>query len=325
MARTEQKNSGTESAASPAGSSSAAVINQGEKILALFVVALPTLGALATGVHAMTFGVSSVDLWLLAAGYVLTVFGTTIGFHRLATHRAFRTHGALAALFYIFGSMSAQGPLLWWAATHRLHHQKSDQAGDPHSPVFKGERRLSAWQGFWHAHSGWFFGHENADWLFFIPDLLKDRVAFAIHRQYFFWVLLGLALPALIGGLLSGTAMGILSGFLWGGLLRVFVVQHVTWAINSLCHMFGDRPLFTRDQSRNNALMIFLALGEGWHNHHHAFPAAASNQFRWWQFDASGLVIQVLGRLGLARDIQAPTPEMLARSRERRLAADAGG
>lgn len=245
---------------------------------------------------------------LLIAMYSLTTFGIGIGYHRLLSHRSFQTSAPIRALFAILGSMAGQGPPLFWAAVHRRHHKYSDQPGDPHSPNLHGGGVWGVLRGFWHAHTGWLFVHEITDWGRWIPDLLQDRLLFRINRLYFLWMLLGLAIPATIGGLLSGTWRGAGLGMLWGGLVRMFLLHHSTWGINSVTHLWGTRPYKSNDYSRNNALVALMTYGEGWHNNHHAFPHSALHGLRWWQVDISGLVIRTLQACGLAWDVKRPSP-----------------
>jgi stearoyl-CoA desaturase (delta-9 desaturase) len=250
-------------------------------------------------------------LALLAGMYAATVIGIGVGFHRLVSHRAFQAHTAVKGALCILGSMAAEGPVLFWAATHRRHHSSSDREGDPHSPHLHGAGALNSLRGFWHAHVGWMFTPEITGWGYYVPDLLKDRTIFAINRQYFIWVFSGLLAPTLLGGLLTGTWRGVFDGFLWGGLVRIFLVHQTSWSINSICHIFGRRAFDTRDQSTNNFWIALLSFGEGWHNNHHAFPHSAMHGLRWWEVDLSGYLIQLLKRLGLVWNVKIPTDHMI--------------
>jgi stearoyl-CoA desaturase (delta-9 desaturase) len=286
-----------------------------ERRIAMVVVLAPLVGLIAAMVLLWDQAIGVTELTLLAVFYSLSTFGIGIGYHRLVSHRSFQTTGPIRALFAIFGSMAGQGPVLFWAAIHRRHHQYSDQPGDPHSPNLHGVG-LGAWlRGFWHAHTGWLFVHEITDWGRWIPDLLRDRTLVRVNQLYFLWMFLGLALPAAIGGLVSGTWAGALLGLLWGGLVRMFLLHHSTWAINSVTHVWGTRPYKSRDYSRNNALVAVLTYGEGWHNNHHAFPTSAIHGLEWYQVDPSGLVIRTLRLLGLAWDVKCPTAAMCAEAR----------
>ena len=269
-------------------------------------VIVPMLGVVIAIVQLWGRAVGPVDLGLLAGMYSLTVLGIDVGLHRLVTHRAFQTTSALRAGLCILGSMAAQGPVLYWVAVHRRHHALSDQPGDPHSPHLEGDGLRGTLRGLWHAHTGWLFRHELPRATTYIPDLIRDRSLRRVSRLYFMWVALGLAIPAAIGGWLYGTGRGALQGLVWGGLVRIFVVQHVTWSINSICHVYGARPFRTVDYSANNAWLALLSFGESWHNNHHAFPYAAVHGFRWWEVDIAGYVIRVLAWMGLAWGLKRP-------------------
>jgi len=238
--------------------------------------------------------------------YVLTGLGITIGYHRLFTHRSFKTVRPVELGLAVIGSMAVEGALFRWVAMHRRHHQHSDQPGDPHSPHEFGRGFFAAIAGWWHAHVGWCFKREAPGLDRYVRDLGKDRCLRRVSRLFPLWVALGLLIPAAAGGLITGTWLGAALGFLWGGLVRVFLVHHVTWSINSVCHLWGTRPYATRDESRNNAVCGVLAFGEGWHNNHHAFPNSARHGLRWWQLDTSYLVIWVMARLGLAWRVRVP-------------------
>jgi len=282
------------------------------------VVALPFLGCIAAGVWLWRAGwLEWRYLVMLAVGAVLTEWGITVGFHRLLTHRSFETYRWVRAIWTWLGALAVQGSPLVWCAVHRKHHQVSDLPGDPHSPVLYGRGWWSAIRGFFYAHTGWLF---SAHWSFpdlkrYVPDLLKDRLLVGVDRMYYIWVILSLALPTVVGGLWTLSWTGAFLGFLWGGLVRIFVVQHITFSINSLCHMFGRREYQSGDDSRNNLLCGLLAQGEGWHNNHHAFPTSARHGLKWWQIDTSWWVICAMRRLHLAWNIQLPSPDSLARKR----------
>jgi stearoyl-CoA desaturase (delta-9 desaturase) len=207
-------------------------------------------------------------------------------------------------LFGIAGSMAVQGPLFFWVATHRRHHQHSDVKGDPHSPHEHGEGMKGLTLGFWHAHMGWMFRGADAMTVRSLPDLSKDPVARVIHRGFVWWALTGLVRPGILGGLITQTWMGALTGFLWGGLARVFMGHHATWSVNSICHLWGTQPFKTRDESRNNAAVAVVSLGEGWHNNHHAHPQSARHGLRWYQMDLTWILIRTLNIFGLASNVQ---------------------
>jgi len=255
------------------------------------------------------------DLGLLAGLYLATGLGITVGFHRLFVHRSFDTFPAVKLVLAALGSMAAQGGLLKWAADHRRHHQHSDTADDPHSPHRHGAGLWARARGFWHAHVGWAFAPTPPDVGRYVRDLHRSRVLRAADALFPAWVVLGLVVPAAVGGLLAGSWEGVWRGFLWGGLVRLCLVHHVTWSVNSAAHLWGARPYRSQDQSRDNLVLGVLALGEGWHNTHHAFPTSARHGLRWWQPDVSYYVIRLLALVGLAWNVRLPTREAQARAR----------
>jgi stearoyl-CoA desaturase (delta-9 desaturase) len=219
-------------------------------------------------------------------------------------------------LFAVCGSIAAQGQTIRWCATHRRHHQTSDRDGDPHSPHTHGDGALDLLRGMWHAHVGWLFHRDCEGTADSVRDLLADPLMVWVDRLYFFWVVLGLLLPGALVGLWEGTWGGFWSGLIWGGLVRICLMQHVTWSINSVCHVWGSREFATSDHSVNNWVCAVLALGEGWHNNHHAFPTSARQGLRWWQFDSSWIIIRALERIGLARNVRTPTRAAMEAKRE---------
>ena len=282
-----------------------------ERTVLLAITGLPLLGAVGGVVLLASGTLGLADHATFAVLYVVTGLGITLGYHRLLAHRAFRTGPVLRALLAIAGAMAVQGPALRWVADHRRHHGFTDRDGDPHSPWTPAREDESRARGLRHAHVGWFFDEEKTVVRRFAPDLIRDPVVARVDRLYPVWMLLTLAVPVAIGLLVDG-ASGAVRGLLWGGLTRVFVVQHVTWSINSIGHAFGTRRFDTPDESRNNRLLAWLALGEGWHNNHHAFPRAAVHGMAPGEIDPSGLVLRVLERLGLVRDLHRPKPESRA-------------
>jgi stearoyl-CoA desaturase (Delta-9 desaturase) len=262
------------------------------------------------------------DLVTFAIVYALTGLGVTIGFHRHLTHRSFQTtrwlRGTLAAL----GSAAIEGPVISWVADHRKHHAFSDEDGDPHSPhVGHGGGLKGTLRGLFHAHLGWLFIHtQRGAKRRYAPDLVRDPVISFVNRTFVLWAILGLAVPFVIGFAVGGTLVAGLTALLWGGGVRVFVVHHLTFSINSLCHVFGRRPFETGDESRNLAWLAPFTFGEAWHNNHHAFPTSAVHGLRRWQFDPSALVIVALERVGLAWNVVRVGPE-----RQRAKAAEAAG
>jgi stearoyl-CoA desaturase (delta-9 desaturase) len=243
--------------------------------------------------------------------YALTMIGAEGGLHRLFAHRAFDAGRGVKAVYAILGSMAAEGPVLWFASTHRQHHGLSDRPNDPHSPYYYGERELGHFEGLWHSHVAWMLRTKNADWLRFVPDLVKDRFVFEVGQLYFFWLALGFVLPTAFGWLWTGTWAGAALGFLWGGAVRMFLVHHVMWCVGSICHIVGSKRFETYDESRNLWPIGILAFGVGWHNNHHAFQGSARIGLYWWEIDVNYYVIWLLERLGLAWDVKLPTAELI--------------
>ncbi len=256
------------------------------------------------------------DLVVLAITYLLTGLGVTVGFHRLFTHRSFKTSAPLRALLAALGSAAVEGPVIEWVANHRKHHRFSDRHGDPHSPhVERARGWRGALAGLFHAHFGWLInGEPLADEQRYAKDLLGDPLLRFVDRTFLLWVLAGLAFPFGLGIALTGTLAGGLTGLLWGGAVRMFCLHHSTFSINSLCHFFGDRRYATGDESRNLAWLALPTLGEAWHNNHHAFPTSARHGLRWWQLDPSAWLIVGLERTGVVWDVVRVAPERQRRS-----------
>jgi stearoyl-CoA desaturase (delta-9 desaturase) len=277
---------------------------------ALPVIVIPALATAALVVWRRD--VTPFRLALFGTFYALSMLGITVGFHRLLTHGAFRTPPIVRGVLAAMGCLAAEGPPIVWVANHRLHHHLSDRPGDPHSPFRHGASALGRLRSFLHAHVGWMLTEPPADVLRYAPDLLRDAVVVRVNRRYLAIVAAGLVAPALLGWAVLGGALGMLDGLLWGGLVRMFAVQHVTWCINSVCHLMGGRPFATRDESRNNSLFGLLAFGEGWHNNHHAAPTSAAHGLAWWQPDLSYAVVRLLAACGLAGDVRLADRRRLA-------------
>ncbi len=283
-------------------------------IINLFAVLVPPLGLVSAIVLLWGVAFNGWYLLLLGAMTLITGAGITVGYHRLCTHKSFSTSGVLRYLFAAAGSMAAQGPVIRWCAEHRRHHQCSDTQDDPHSPHMSrdgswGEGLWATLRGAFHAHVGWLFAGHGKGLGKYANDLKADRALVLADRQFVPWVIAGLVFPAALAGLISASWWGALLGFLWGGLVRVFVVHHITWSVNSVCHLWGSQPYDSSDESRNNVVVAFLAMGEGWHNNHHAFPASARHGLRWWEFDLSYLFIRTLALVGLVRNVRVPSPD----------------
>jgi stearoyl-CoA desaturase (delta-9 desaturase) len=285
-----------------------------DRVLTGTITGLPflALGLVAWQVWSSLLGWT--DLVVFAIMYVITGFGVTVGFHRLFTHRSFKTGPAVRAILAALGSAAIEGPVISWVADHRKHHVFSDKDGDPHSPhVDHGHGVRGALRGLLHAHVGWLFIHTQRGLRTrYAPDLLADPLIRFIDRTFLLWVLAGLAAPFLLGWLIGGTVAEGLTGLLWGGGVRMLVVHHVTYSINSLCHFFGRQQFRTGDESRNLWWLSFFTFGEAWHNNHHAFPTSFRHGLGRWQFDPSAWVIWALEKTGLAWDVVRVTPERQA-------------
>jgi stearoyl-CoA desaturase (delta-9 desaturase) len=281
-----------------------------ERVVRILVFGVPALGLVAAGWLTWGGALRWHDLVVLGITYLLTGLGITVGFHRLFTHRSFKTSRPVRAVLAVLGSMAVEGSVIEWVATHRKHHRFSDRDGDPHSPhLHSAPGWRGALQGLWHAHVGWMFrGKDMANPVRYAKDLLADRDLRFIGRTFPLWVVAGLALPFGLGVALTGSITGGLTGLLWGGAVRVFLLHHVTFSINSLCHCFGRRPYDTGDESRNLAWLAPLAFGESWHNNHHAFPTSARHGLGRHQLDPGAWLISALERTHLAWDVVRVSP-----------------
>jgi stearoyl-CoA desaturase (delta-9 desaturase) len=245
------------------------------------------------------------DMMALGVMMVVAGLGVSTGYHRLLTHRAFRASRPIRIALIAAGAMAGQGPPLIWTAHHRRHHRVADKPGDPHSPYLDDEHGVrGALKGLWHSHMGWLFDVDlSSDPIRYCPDLARDRDVRFISRYFLWFVLAGIALPGAIGFALTGTGAGAATGALWGGLVRFFLGNHVTYAINSVGHFFGRRRFATSDESRNVAWLAIPSFGEAWHNNHHAFPRSYRHGMAWYEIDLSAIFIRALELLGLARDV----------------------
>jgi stearoyl-CoA desaturase (delta-9 desaturase) len=276
---------------------------------------IPFLALLAALPIAWGWGVNWVDLGLAAAFYVVATLGVTVGYHRYFTHGAFKTSRPLRVVLAIAGSMAVQGSVIFWVASHRRHHAFADREGDPHSPWLFGTSPRALAKGFWHAHMGWMFKREVTNYERFAPDLLADTDLRVVNRFFWLWITLSLALPALLGGLLSWSWWGAVTGFFWAGLVRIAFLHHVTWSVNSICHMVGSRPFASRDKAANFWPLAILSMGESWHNSHHADPTCARHGVLRGQVDVSARLIWMFEKLGWARNVRWPKAERLAAKR----------
>jgi stearoyl-CoA desaturase (delta-9 desaturase) len=277
-----------------------------DRIILTIITVLPLVSLLVVGWQLWEQALHTSDLIVFAIVYPLTGFGITVGFHRHLTHRAFEAKKPVRGALAILGSAAVEGPVISWVADHRKHHAFTDEPGDPHSPhVGHGAGLRGALRGLAHAHLGWLYDHsQRALKTRYAPDLMNDPLIRFVDRTFALWVLAGLAVPFGLGWAIGGSIHHALTGLLWGGLVRMFVLHHVTYSINSLCHFFGRRDYETDDESRNLAWLAPLSFGESWHNNHHAFPTSARHGLRRWQVDSGAAVIWVLEKLGLAWDVK---------------------
>jgi stearoyl-CoA desaturase (Delta-9 desaturase) len=284
-----------------------------EQALVVAFMVVPLLALAAAVPLAWGWGLSWLDVGLAVVFYVLTGLGVTVGFHRHFTHGSFKAKRPLRVALAVVGSTAFQGGVIGWVADHRRHHAFSDKEGDPHSPWLFGTGPAAMVRGFWHSHMGWILGRDRTNARRFAPDLLADRDIVAVDRLFLPLTLASLLVPALIGGLVSGTWWGALTALFWAGLVRVAVLHHVTWSINSICHMVGDRPFAARDRSANVWWLAVLSFGESWHNLHHAEPTCARHGVRRGQVDISARVIWTFERFGWAHSVRWPTTRRLER------------
>jgi len=286
-----------------------------DRFLTGTITAIPFAALIVVGWQLWNEALHWGDLVVFAICYVLTGLGVTVGFHRHFTHRAFKAKPWLRGTLAIMGSAAIEGPVIAWVADHRKHHAFADVEGDPHSPhVDHGHGLKGALRGLLHAHVGWLFIHTHrGNKQRYAPDLIADPLIRWIDRTFVLWVGVGLLVPFGLGYLIGGTWQTALTGLLWGGAVRMLVVHHVTYSINSLCHFFGRQAFDTGDESRNLAWLAPFTFGEAWHNNHHAFPTSYEHGMRRSQIDPSRWVILGLEKMGLVWDVVRISPERQAR------------
>lgn len=282
-----------------------------KRVVALVTIGVPGIG-FAVALYLAVIGRATVlDYALFAVFYAIQMFGITLGFHRYAAHKSFKTSRFFEGVLLIAGSMALEGPLSFWVSTHRRHHRYADELGDPHSPNLSGTGPLAKLKGLWYAHIPWMFSDQESRVNVFAPDVLRDRHLFNYSRTYPIWALLSLALPGLLGLAIGGTVASGLSGFVFGGLARVFVANQAAWCVGSISHMFGSRPFVNRDNSANNWPVAIFTFGEGLQNNHHAFPGAYRHGMRWWEPDASAWVLAVFAKAGIVWDLHMPSRQTI--------------
>ncbi len=288
------------------------------QVVLLWLILVAPLVAIAGATVLATrsgIGLTWLDAGLFLAFYAVSGHGVTVGFHRYLTHRAFTANRALRVALAIAGSLSVEGSVISWVAAHRRHHAHSDQPGDPHSPWRFGTTPGALVKGMWWAQVGWLFSDEHTREDHFAPDLLADRDIARVNALFPLWVVLSLTAPALVGGLITMSWTGALTAFLWAGLVRMFVLHHVTWSVNSVCHVAGRRPFRSRDKSTNCWPLAIASMGESWHNGHHADPTSARHGVDRWQVDSSAVLIRGLERLGWATNVRWPVADRMNRRR----------
>ena len=286
-----------------------------ERVALFAFITIPLLAVIAAIPIAWGWGVGWVDLVLLAITYVIAAGGITVGFHRHFTHSSFKANRPLRIGLAVAGSYAIEGPLIRWVADHRKHHAFSDREGDPHSPWRFGTSTWALTKGLGYAHVGWLFDVEQTSQAKYAPDLLKDPDMVRVSRMFPWFVAGSLLIPTVLGGLLTWSWWGAVTAFFWAGLVRVALVHHVTWSINSICHVWGSHPFLSRDRSGNVWWLAIPSLGESWHNLHHADPTAARHGVEPGQIDISARVIGWFERAGWATDVRWPKPERLAARR----------
>jgi stearoyl-CoA desaturase (Delta-9 desaturase) len=283
----------------------------GEQVALFIFIVLPFLALLAAVPVAWGWGLGWLDLLIAAVMYLVTSHGITVGYHRFFTHGSFKAVRSVKVALAVAGSLAIEGPVLRWVADHRRHHAFSDRQGDPHSPWRYGETVPALVRGLFHAHVGWLFDLERTNPRRYTPDLLADRDLVRISRLFPVFVGVSALLPAALGGLISWSWQGALTAFFWGSLVRISLLHHVTWSINSICHTIGARPFRSRDRSGNVWWLALLSNGESWHNLHHADPTCARHGVLPGQIDSSAGLIAAFERFGWAREVRWPRTERL--------------
>jgi stearoyl-CoA desaturase (delta-9 desaturase) len=288
---------------------------RGEQAALYIFVIVPFLAFIAAIPITWGWGLSWTDVVLSIVFYFVSGLGITVGYHRHFTHGSFKANRALKIAMAVAGSLAIEGPVIRWVADHRRHHAFSDKEGDPHSPWRYGETLPALLKGLGFAHIGWLFDVEHTNREKFTPDLMRDKDIYRIEQLFPLWVAVSLITPGLLGGLITMSWTGALSAFLWASLLRVFLLHHVTWSINSICHAIGERPFAARDKSANFWPLAILSFGESWHNMHHADPTSARHGVLRGQLDISARLIWFFEKFGWAHDVRWPTSERLAKLR----------
>lgn len=279
--------------------------------IGIFVIG-PTVAILAAIPIAWQGWLSWTDVALFVFFWALTAMGITVGYHRHFTHGSFKTNRVVKILLAVTGSMALEGSLAQWVADHRKHHKFSDEVGDPHSPWRFGTSHKAVAKGLVYAHIAWIFKEDQTSIHQYAPDIAADKDLQRVTRWFPGVVALSVLLPAVLGGLLTWSWLGALTALFWAGIIRIAFVHHVTWSINSICHVYGKRPFVTRDRATNVGWLAIPALGESWHNLHHAEPTVARHGVLRGQIDPSARFIRILEVLRLASDVRWPKPQRIA-------------
>lgn len=291
------------------------------RLYATGMLVIPAFATVYAIGETLQHGLRGLDVGLFVVFYLVSTLGITVGYHRLLAHRAFEATPSLRSLLAILGCTAGEGPPLYWVANHRRHHAFSDKPGDPHSPHWSGHQPLHGLSGFFHAHVGWMLSHQMTNTLRYCPDLIRDRALARVTKRYSLWVALGLLAPGLIAFSVEPNLMSFIHGVLWGGFVRMFLLHHVTWSINSVTHLWGSRDFQMMDQSRNVAWLALLSFGESWHNNHHAFPSSAHFGLKWYEIDLGACAIELLRYFGFATNVRRPTTAMIEKKRTQRAMA----
>jgi stearoyl-CoA desaturase (Delta-9 desaturase) len=282
-----------------------------KRVVALVTIGVPAVGFAIAAYLVARGAATPTDYALFVVFYVVQMFGVSIGFHRYLAHNSFKTSPFFEGVLMITGSMALEGPVLFWVSTHRRHHRYSDEEGDPHSPNMSGDGLIGKLKGLWYAHIPWMFSDMESRVTVFAPDVVRSHRLYFYNRTYPVWAALSLLLPAALGGVIGGSLTAAFSGFVFGGLARVFVANQAAWCVGSVSHMIGSRPFATKDDSANNWPVAILTFGEGLQNNHHAFPGAYRHAMRWWEPDLSGWVIALLAKAGVVWGLKMPDKQRI--------------
>jgi stearoyl-CoA desaturase (delta-9 desaturase) len=289
--------------------------SRGEQVALFLFITVPFLALVTAVPVAWGRGLGWVDIAIAMTMYVVAGLGITVGFHRYFTHGSFKASRPLKIVLAVAGSLAIEGPVIRWVADHRRHHAFSDREGDPHSPWRYGESVPALAKGLFYAHVGWLFNLEQTSTRKYAPDLIRDRDVATVSRLFPWLVATSMLVPPLVGGLVTWSWQGALTAFFWGSLVRVALLHHVTWSINSICHAMGNQPFNSRDRSGNVWWLAVASFGESWHNLHHADPTCARHGVLKGQVDISARVIWAFEKLGWAGDVRWPRQDRLAARR----------